>query len=84
MTLNESKCHLLVCGHKDESIFTNVDYNCLWEEYSVKSLEVLIDIDFSFRNYVYNLCKSASRKMSTLVVVRFAQYNFLCTPRCAN
>ena len=72
MTLNEGKCHLLVCGHKNECSFANIGNTCLWEEYSAKLLRILIDTDLSFQNHVYNLCKSAGRKIS--MMARIAKY----------
>ena len=63
MTLNEGKCHLLVCGHKHECSFLNIGNTRIWEEYSAKLLGLLIDTDLSFQNHIYSLCKSAGRKL---------------------
>ena len=72
MTLNEGKCHLLVCGHKHECSFVNIGNTRIWEEYSAKLLGLLIDTDLSFQNHVHSLCKSAGRKIS--MMARIAKY----------
>ena len=66
MTLNEGKCHLLVCGHKHECSFANLGNTCIWEEYSAKLLGILIDTDSSFQNQVYHLSKSSGRKIDMM------------------
>ena len=40
MKLNSSKCHLLVCGHKNECMITNVTGSMWIEEHDVKLLGV--------------------------------------------
>ena len=72
MTLNEGKCHLLVCGHKHECMFANIGSTRIWEEYSAKLLGIHIDRDLSFQNHVRILCKSAGRKIS--MMARIAKY----------
>ena len=72
MTLNEGKCHLLVCGHKDECMFANIGSTWFWEEHSAKFLGIHIDTDLSSQNHVRILCKSAGRKISTMA--RIAKY----------
>ena len=69
MTLNEGKCHLLVCGYKHECSSANIGNTCIWEEYSAKVPGILIDTDLSFQNPVYSLCKSAGRKISMMARV---------------
>ena len=66
MTFNEGKCHLLFCGHKDECSFANIGNTRLWEKYSAKPLEILIDTDLRFQNHVNNLCKFAGRKINMM------------------
>ena len=71
MTLNEGKCHLLVCGHKHECSFANIGNTRIWEDYSAK-LPGLLDTDLSFQNHVYSLCKAACRKIS--MMARIVKY----------
>ena len=52
MTLNASKCHLLVSGHKDELIFVTVGDAPIWEEISAKLLGIIIDSSLTFNDYV--------------------------------
>ena len=72
MTLNESKCHLLVSGHRDEFVFAKIGNTRLWEESIVKLLGVLIDENLNFTEHVKHLCKNAGRKIS--VMARIARY----------
>ena len=52
MTLNASKCNLLVSGHKDELIFATVGDALIWEEFSAKLLGIIIDSSLTFNDYV--------------------------------
>ena len=72
MTLNEGKCHLLVCGHKHECMFANIGSTRIWEEYSAKLLGIHIDRDLSFQNHMRILCKSAGGKIS--MIAKIAKY----------
>ena len=72
MTLNEGKCHLLVCGYKHECMFANIGNTRLWEEHSAKLLGIHIDSELNFKFHVKNICKNAGRKISMLS--RIAQY----------
>ena len=36
MILNQSKCHLLVSGHKHESVLKDIGEKRLWEKYCAK------------------------------------------------
>ena len=66
MKLNSSKCHLLVCGHKNECMITNVEGSMLIEEHDVKLLGVLIDSKLSFDHHMSNICKIAAKKLNAL------------------
>ena len=72
MTLNQGKCHLLVSGHKHESVFANIGETRLWEEYCAKLLGIQIDRDLNFKKHVRELCKKAGRKLS--MMSRVAKY----------
>ena len=76
MTLNERKCHLLVCDYKHEYMFTNIGNTRSWKEHSAKLLGAHIDIELTFKLtfkfHVKNNCINAGRKVSMLS--RIAQY----------
>ena len=65
MTLNASKCHLLVSGYKDELKFAKLGGELIWEEYSGKLLAMIIDSPLKFGNYVKMACKKASQRTNT-------------------
>ena len=69
MTLNQGKCHLLVSGHKHESVCANIRETRSWEEYCAKLLGIQIDRDLNFKKHVRELCKKAGRKLSMMSVV---------------
>ena len=64
MTLNASKCHLLVSGFKDEAMCAKVGDSLLWEEFSAKLLGIIIDSSLTFDNHVKTICKKASQKLT--------------------
>ena len=66
MKLNSSKCHLLVCGNKFESMILNIDNSHVIETHLVKLLGVQIDSGLTFRTHVDFFCKKASRKLNAL------------------
>ena len=66
MKLNSGKCHLLVCGHKNECMISNVGSSMLIEEQNVKLLGVLIDSKLSFDDHMTNICKIAAKKLNAL------------------
>ena len=66
MTLNASKCHLLVSGYKDEFMFAKVGGELLWEEHSAKLLGIIIDSSLKFDNHVKMICKKASQKLTAI------------------
>ena len=53
MTLNASKCHLLVSGFKDEAMCAKVGDSLLWEELSAK-LETFSD-KISFESHLHKV-----------------------------
>jgi hypothetical protein len=64
MTLNASKCHLLVSGFKDEAMCASVGGSLIWEELSAKLLGIIIDSSLTFDNHVKTICKKASQKLT--------------------
>ena len=55
MKLNQEKCQLLVSGYKNESIWTNICNENIWESNKQKLLGLGIDINLNF-NCMYLLC----------------------------
>ena len=61
MTLNADNCHLIVSGYKYEAMYAKVGDALLWEENSVKLLEIFKDSDLSFYGHVNILCKASQK-----------------------
>ena len=59
MKLNPDKCHLLICGDKEECILANISGELVIESHQEKLLGVQIDSKLKFENHVKNLCKKA-------------------------
>ena len=52
MKLNEDQCHLLVSGHKHESVWAKIGEMKIWENNKQKLLGVIIDRNLNFGEYV--------------------------------
>ena len=70
--LNQDKFHLLVSGHKHETVWAKIGETKIWESNKQKLLCVVLDRNLNFDEYVYNLCKKADRKLS--VLARLSNY----------
>ena len=66
MKLNESKCHLLVCGNKEEVIIAKIGHASVIETHGVKLLGITIDREFKFKNHMQTICSNAGRKLNAL------------------
>ena len=66
MKLNEDKCHLLVAGHRYESLWAKIGETRIWESKNEKLLGLIIDRNLNFDNYVITSCKKADRKLYAL------------------
>lgn len=66
MKLNASKCHLLVCGHKFESMIARIGNESVIETHCVKLLGMSIDSDITFEKHMDIVCKNASKKLNAL------------------
>ena len=66
MTLNASKCHLLVSGYRHELMFASVGDALLWEEDSAKLLGIIKDSSLTFDSHVTMLCRKASQKLTAI------------------
>ena len=62
MKLNEDKCHLLVAGHRYETLWANIGETRIWESKNEKLLGLTIDRNLNFDDHVFTLCKKAGRK----------------------
>ena len=47
MKLNQDKCHLLVSGHKHETVWANISETKIWESDEQKLLSAVIDRDLN-------------------------------------
>ena len=59
MKLNRDKCHFLFSGHKYEMLFPNTGEVKIWESKEQKVLEVLVDRNTKFDEYVLSQCGNA-------------------------
>ena len=69
MKLNQDKCHLLVSGHKHETVWAKIGETKIWESNKQKLLGVVIDRNLNFDEYVFDLYKKAGRKLSILAIL---------------
>ena len=72
MKLNQDKCHLLVSGHKHETVWAKIGETKIWESNKQKLFGVVIDRNLNFDKYVFDLCEKAGRKLS--VLARLSNY----------
>ena len=66
MKLNASKSHLLVCGHKYESMSAKIGNESVIASHCVKLLGMSIDSNLSFEKHMDIVCRNASRKLNAL------------------
>ena len=66
MKLNKDKCHLLVAGHRYETLWTKIRETRIWESKNEKLLWLTIDRNLNFDDHVFSLCKKAGRKLAAL------------------
>ena len=62
MKLNESKCHLLVCGNKEEVIIAKIGHASVIETHEVKLRGITIDRELKFKNHMQSICSKAGKK----------------------
>ena len=67
MKLNEVKCHLLVAGHRYETLWANIGETRNWESKNEKLLGLTIDINLNFDDHGLNLCKKSWQKTINFV-----------------
>ena len=66
MKLNESKCHLLVRGIKEEVVIANIGNSSIIETHEVKLLGVTIDRELKFKKHVQSIYSKAGKKLNAL------------------
>ena len=66
MKLNFSKCNLLVCGHKYESMILIIHNTIVIKTNLVKLLGIKIEPELTFNKYMEMVCKKASQKHNAL------------------
>ena len=64
MKLNEGKCHVLVAGHRYETLWANIGETRIWESKNEKLLGLIMDRNLIFDDHVFTLWKKAGRKLS--------------------
>ena len=52
LKLNQDKCHLLISGHKYESVWVNIGSYKIWKSNDRKLLGVNIDRNLKFSHYI--------------------------------
>ena len=67
MKLNDD--HLLVAGHRYETLWANIGETRIWESKNDRLLGLTIDKNLNFYDYVFTLCKKAARKLSALSTI---------------
>ena len=76
MKLNQDKCHLLILGHKYESVWVNIGSYKISESKDQKLLGVNIDRNLKFSHYILQQRKKADRKLSALIrICKFMSLN---------
>ena len=68
MMLNQDKCNFLFSGHKYE-MFVNVGETKIWESKQQNLLDILIDRDLKFDEYVLSQCRKAGKKLPALIKI---------------
>ena len=66
MKLNKDKCKILFAGHKFEHLWLDVSNKRIGESNYEKMLDILIDNSLKFGNYVAEICRKSSRKLTAL------------------
>ena len=66
MKPNDSKCHLLVSGNKEEVIVAKIGNAFIVESHEVKLLGTKIDRELNFRSHMTSVCKKAGTKINAL------------------
>ena len=74
MKLNQDKCHLLVSWHKNENVWAKIRETKIWGSNKQKLVGAVIDRNLNFDEYVFDLCKKASRKLCFNKIVELYEF----------
>ena len=55
--LHEDKCHLLIAGHRYETLWASIWEAIIWESKNETLLGLTIDRNLNFDDHVFTLCK---------------------------
>ena len=66
MKPNDSKCHLIVSGNKEEVIVAKIGEAIIIESHEVKLLGTKIDRELKFNTHMTSICKKAGQKINAL------------------
>ena len=66
MKLNESKCHVHLCGNKEEVIIDKIGSASVIETHEVRLLGVIINRELRFKNDINFIYKKAGKKLNAL------------------
>ena len=67
MKLNEDKCHLLVAGHRHETLWANIGETRIWESKNEQLLGLTVDRNLNFDDHVFSLYKKNWKKTINFV-----------------
>ena len=61
MKLNESECHLLLCGNKEEVVIAKIGSTSDIETHEVRLLGVIINRELRFKNHINFIYRKAGK-----------------------
>ena len=70
MTVNAEKCHLFITGNKFDQVWVKSRDDMIWENRTVKLLEITIDNELKVGEHLTNICLKADRKLTIFTKIR--------------
>ena len=70
MKMNASKWNLFVSENKHEHMWAKIGDDQIWESRTFKLLDITIDNELKFDEYISNVCKKAQRKLTVLTRIK--------------
>ena len=58
--MNAEKCHLFITGNKFDQVWVKSRGDMIWENRTVKLLEITIDNELKVGEYLTNICLKAT------------------------
>ena len=77
MKLNTDQCHLIISGHKHESLWADIGNGRIWESNYVRLLGINIDRSLKFDFHILKVCSKVNRKLTMFKFVTFEQRRVL-------